>query len=111
MGPGCRGAEAVVMCALREAVSAVVLPMRVTFLPVRLESGREASLKGGLRRPTFGLMRNFWFEGGIESSEATLSERSVMVASWAKARVMGLPWCVRVSSMSEAGVGVSIRAS
>lgn len=40
----------------------------------------EGSLKGGLSRPVLGVMKNFWWEGGMCMSSAMVSERSCIVA-------------------------------
>jgi len=101
MGPGRRGAEAADMVLLREETASVVLPMRVVFLPTSSVSGNEAFLKGGFCSPILPPTRNFWLDGGINKSFATRSERSEIVASWAKDSVIALPWWVRVISMSE----------
>ena len=78
-----------------EEASAAVLPMRVIFLSARVERRTEGSLKGGFRRPSLEIM-NFWLEGGMEISSATASERSAIVASEGKEKVVGLPWWVSV---------------
>jgi hypothetical protein len=110
MGPGRRGAEAADMLALRDETSAVVLPIRVIFLGASSARGSVGFLKGGFCSPILEETRNFWFDGGIDSSTATRSDKSEMVASDAKDNATGLPWCVRVSSSSsEAGVeGMSV---
>ena len=69
-----------------EETSAAVLPRRDILLSTRMLSGREGSLKGGLRRPSLEIM-NFWFESGTESSDATDSERSAIVAEEGKEKV------------------------
>ena len=69
-----------------DEISAVVLPTREIFLSRRVVTGREGSLKGGLRRPSLEIM-NFWLEMGTESSDATEEERSVIVAYEGKEKV------------------------
>lgn len=69
-----------------EETSAAVLPRREIFLSRRVLSGRVGSLKGGLRRPSLEIM-NFWLDVGTESSDATDSERSVIVAEEGKEKV------------------------
>jgi hypothetical protein len=91
-GAGATGAVAADMEELREETSAVVLPMRVIFLPARSVRGRLGALKGGFWRPSLEAMRNFWFECGIERSDATRSDRSDIVASCAKENVCRSPW-------------------
>lgn len=81
--------------AVTEETSAAVLPRRDIFLSRRVSSGRVGSLKGGLRRPSLEIM-NFWFEIGTESSDATDSERFVIVAEEGKEKVRGAPWYVMV---------------
>lgn len=94
------------MVAFSEDISAVVLPIKVIFLEAMVERARVGSLKGGFCRPCLEARRNFWFEGGMESSAATRSERSDIVAYRGKDRVTGLPWCVSVNcSSSEDAVG------
>lgn len=46
--------------ALREAISDGKGARSWICLAVRVERGREGSGYGGLRRPTFGVIRNFW---------------------------------------------------
>lgn len=92
------------MRALREEISEVVLPIRRIFFSTREERGREGFLKGGLRRPSLGVMRNFWWAGGMESVVAMCVERSEMEASWGKVSGMGLLWWVIVRWMSDAVV-------
>lgn len=53
----------------------------------------EGSLKGGFRRPSFGIM-NFWFVAGIEREEETASERSAIVAEVGRVSVMILDSCI-----------------
>lgn len=65
--------------------------MRVIFAAAKEDTGRAGSLKGGLRRPSFGIM-NFWFVAGTESVEETASERSVIVAERGRVRVCGVLW-------------------
>ena len=110
MGPGFRGVVAADIEALSEDTSAVVLPMRVIFLVLKSLRGIAGFLNGGFWRPSLPPMSSFWFEGGMESSSAILSERSDIVASCAKDNVMGLPWCVSVTCSSSA-VAVSCGAS
>ena len=69
-----------------EETSAAVLPKREIFLSRRVVSRRVGSLKGCLRRPSLEIM-NFWFEVGTERSDATDSERSVIVAEKGKEKV------------------------
>jgi len=88
------------MVLLRDDTASDVLPMRVIFFETSSVSGRDGFLKGGFWRPILPPTRNFWFEGGIERSMATRSERSEMVASCAKGNAIALPWCERVISMS-----------
>lgn len=87
-----RGARFVASDALLiiEETSAAVLPRREIFLSRRVLSGMVGSLKGGLRRPILEIM-NFWFEVGTESSDATDSERSAIVAKEGKEKVWGAP--------------------
>lgn len=44
---------------LREDISLGVVPRRVIFLVRRAERGREGLVKGGLRRPSFGVIMYF----------------------------------------------------
>lgn len=62
------------------------LPSKVilNFGEERIESGRNSANgvlgNGAFSMPGFGEMRNFWFSVGICSSEATVEERSCIVA-------------------------------
>jgi len=76
-----RGVEALAMAALRVETSFSVEPMRVIFLERRSLRGREGFLKGGWRRPSLGVIRNFWLERGMERSDSIFEERSVRTAS------------------------------
>lgn len=69
--------------------------MRVIFVAAKEDTGRAGSLKGGLRRPSFGIM-NFWFVAGTERVEETAAERSVIVAERGRVRVWGVLWWERV---------------
>jgi hypothetical protein len=94
------------MVELREETAAAVLPIRVIFLPARSVRGVLGALKGGFWSPSLEAIRNFWFEGGIERSVATRSERSDIVASCAKENVSRSPWCSSVICSSSAGADV-----
>lgn len=69
--------------------------MRVIFAAAKEDTGRAGSLKGGLRRPSLGIM-NFWFVAGTERVEETAAERSVIVAERGRVRVWGVLWWERV---------------
>ncbi len=69
---------------LRVEISVGVVPRRVIFLVMRVASGREALVKGGLRTPTLGVIMYFWFARGMERLVEMVSERSIIVASAGK---------------------------
>ena len=79
---------------------------RRIFLERRVDRWREEE-KGGLRRPSLGVMRNFWWEGGMERSVEMVVERSVIVELGRKERVCGVLWwrMVRVMESAEGGGG------
>ena len=110
IGPGRRGAEAAAIFELSEETVADVLPMSVIFEAAMVASGREGSLNGGFWRPCFA-MRNFWFEGGMDRSDDTRSDRSLSVESDAKESATGLPWCVRVTDMSSPDADAAVVGS
>lgn len=60
---------------------------RTIFLFTSVRSCRVGSRKGGLSRPSLGVIMNFWFECGIERVVDTASARSVMFESGEKGRV------------------------
>lgn len=60
------------------AVSSLAVGARRTiFLETRVERGRDG--KGDLRRPVLGVMRSFWFRGGMERVVWMEAARSVRV--------------------------------
>lgn len=64
--------------------SAAVGASRVIFLERRVWRGRAGLvvvvvLKGGLRMPILGVMRNFWWAGGMDIWVSMAVERSVIV--------------------------------
>ena len=60
------------MAESRDAISAAVLPRSVIFRGVKVCKGIEPFVvdesNGGFSMPGFGLIRNFWFDSGTDSS-------------------------------------------
>lgn len=91
IGEGLRGAVAAEMVAEREFSSEGVEPIRVIFFDRRSVRGIAGSLKGGFWRPSLGVIRSFWLEGGMERSEAIVEERSSRVDVVGNLSVVGFP--------------------
>ncbi len=72
--------------------SAAVGPRRTIFLERRFWRGRVGfELKGGLRRPILGVIRNFWWAVGMDSRVWMAVERSVIVDEVGKEKLWGVP--------------------
>ncbi len=93
-----RGVEREEEAAWREESSAGVGARRTIFLNWRVVRWRNGE-KGGLRMPSFGVIMNFWFSGGMERLVWMVVERSVRVDDGVKAKVWGVPWWVMVMLM------------
>src|ERR1700722_2582744 len=91
IGGGPRGAVAAEIVAERELISEGVEPIRVIFFDRRSVRGIAGFLKGGFWRPSLGVIRSFWLEGGVERSEGIVEERSSRVAVVGNLSVVGFP--------------------
>ena len=81
-------------CWERAANSAAVGARRTIFLERRLWRGRVrllVVLKGGLRMPILGVMRNFWWAAGMDSWVSMTGGRSLIVEEAGRERLWGLP--------------------
>lgn len=77
-----------------EDISEAVGASRTIFLCCRVVMGRDGSAKGGLRRPSLGVIMYFWCGCGMLRSVSILDARSVMVASGGSSKLCRVPWCV-----------------
>ncbi len=59
--------------------------------------GSDGLEKGGLMRPIFGVIMNFWCVVGIWRFSSIRRDRSLIVASDARSRMCEVPWWVIVT--------------
>ena len=71
----------------------------------RWKGARGRSGKGGARRPGLGVMRSFWFWGGIERWVWIIVEREVRVEKGGRVKVWDVPWWVIVMVMGGSSGG------